>query len=486
MSVPPFSEDRLKKLSVLQKLGPAYPSSFARTHLNADLQNKYASLEAGQETEDTATVAGRIMALRNSGLFIDLRDGSGKLQLFSHGDTLDATSAEILAQLDLGDWIGAHGTIRKTKRGEVTLNVQHLTFLCKSLYPLPDKHHGLSDPETRYRMRYVDFFATPTAYDTMQKRARIVSSIRHLMQDRGFLEVETPMLHPTPGGAIAKPFVTHHNALHTDLYLRIAPELYLKRMVVGGFEKVFEINRCFRNEGLSPRHNPEFTSLEVYEAFVDGNAMMDLTEYLLSETAKRVLGTTKVSYGDITLDFTPPWPRKTMAEMVFEKTGVDFMALATDSDAHEAAKKLGHPQPKHVGWGKILAELFEIYVEKDLVQPTHVTGFPVEVSPLAKADPNNPRLTERFESYANGWEIANGFSELNDPEDQRQRFEAQAQAAAAGEDETHAMDHDFIKALGYGLPPTGGLGIGIDRFVMLLTNAASIREVLAFPTLRPK
>lgn len=486
MSYPAFAEERLNKRAALAKSHNVYPSVYARTHVLDALQQTYQDLEPGKKTTDTACVAGRIMALRNSGMFLDIKDQTGRLQLFCHQDALDDASQALLQDLDLGDWIGAEGIMRKTPRGEVTLDAQKLTILSKALYPLPDKRHGLTDPETRYRMRYVDFMVTPEANDALRKRAGVISSIRSILGDKGFLEVETPMLHPIAGGALAKPFVTHHNALHTDLYLRIAPELYLKRLVVGGFEKVFELGRCFRNEGLSPRHNPEFTSLEVYEAFVDYTACMVLTEQLVAGAAQHVARGTALPYGESTLEFKTPWPRKTMAELVREQTDVDFMALTSDDEAHAAAKKLGHPLPAHYGWGEILAALFEEYVEHTLLQPIHVTGFPKSISPLAKGDSKDPRLAERFESYANGWEIANGFSELNDPSEQYARFEEQLKNAARGDDEAHAMDHDYIRALGYGLPPTGGFGIGIDRIVMLLTNMSSIREVLAFPTLRPK
>ena len=477
-----FKRERLAKLESFEA---PYPSSYAKDADNASIQKKYATLEAGENTQDVLSVAGRIISMRNSGLFMDIRDASGKLQLFSHAKTLSDEAKNVLTKLDLGDWIGARGTIRKTPRGEVTLDVKELTLLAKCFQPMPDKYHGMSDTDARFRQRYVDLIANASARKTLEARARIVAHFRHLLAEQGFLEVETPMLQPIAGGALAKPFKTHHNALHCDLFLRIAPELYLKRLVVGGFEKVFEINRCFRNEGLSPRHNPEFTSLEVYEAFVDYRAMMALTEHLVSETAMLLFGDKPVSYGDKNINFAAPWPQKTMAELVYDKTGVDFMTLETREEAEAAAQKLGIKPEKHHGWGKILATVFEERVESTLIQPTHVTSFPKEVSPLAKADPQDARLTERFESYVNGWEIANGFSELNDPIDQEERFKEQAKAAASGEDETHEMDRDYINALEYGLPPTGGLGIGMDRLVMLLTDAPSIREVIAFPTLRP-
>lgn len=486
MSVSDFQRERQEKFAQLAALGPAYPSSFERSDSHAELHKAHAGVEKGEKTTQRVAVTGRIMSMRNSGMFIDLYDETGKMQLFCHTDHLSEKAAEILKYLDLGDWIGASGVVRRTPRGELTVDVQDLAFLAKCFQPLPDKYHGMSDPEARYRQRYVDMIANEETRHTLRTRAKILSHFRRLMEDQGFLEVETPMLHPTPGGAIAQPFCTHHNALHRDLYLRIAPELYLKRMVVGGFEKIFEINRCFRNEGLSPRHNPEFTSLEVYQAFVSFEAMMTLTEHLVSETAKTVLGTSALPYGDHTLNFAGPWPRKSMSALVHEKVGIDFMQVSADEEARALAKKHKVAVQNHHGWGRVLANFFEEYVEKTLIQPTHVTFFPTEVSPLAKQTPDDPRLTERFETYVNGWEIANGFSELNDPKEQLVRFEEQARAAASGEEETHETDHDYIKALEYGLPPTGGLGIGMDRLVMLLTGAPSIREVIAFPTLKDK
>jgi len=481
-----LAHERHTKLATLAKDINVYPSSYHKTHTHDALQKTYAPLKSGEETQDKVRVAGRIMTMRNSGLFMDLRDESGKIQLFCHKKNLDTTSIDLLQTLDLGDWIGAEGCMRKTPRGEVTVDVTSLCFLSKCFHPLPDKYHGMNDAESRYRQRYVDLIANPDVGRILKTRSLILSQFRKILEEKGFLEVETPMLHPIAGGALAKPFKTHHNALHTDLFLRIAPELYLKRLVVGGFEKIFEINRCFRNEGLSPRHNPEFTSLEVYEAFVDGGAMMDLAEELMRKTAHALFPHNDIVYKDVKLNIKDPWPRKSMADLVLEHTQINFMSLKTDTAAREAAKKLGVSIESHDGWGGALSRVFEAYVEKNLIQPIHVTGFPKEVSPLAKIDPSDARLTERFESYINGWEIANGFSELNDPVDQKNRFEAQAHMAHQGAEETHEMDKDYISALEYGLPPTGGLGMGMDRIVMLLTDSPSIREVIAFPTLKPK
>jgi lysyl-tRNA synthetase class 2 len=394
----------------------------------------------------------------------------------------------MLRLLDLGDMIGVEGIVRRTPRGELTVNAATVTVLAKALLPLPEKFHGLADLETRYRQRYLDLIVNPESRETLRRRSLIIAGIRRLLLERGYLEVETPMLHTIAGGATAKPFVTHHNALDMDLYLRIAPELHLKRLIVGGLsDKVFEINRCFRNEGLSPRHNPEFTSLELYEAYADYTDMMALTETLIAGAAEAVCGATKVTYGDRTIDLTPPWPRRSMAALVQDKTGVDFLALDGAAPAIAAARKLGCDVAGTASWGHALEAAFAHAVEPGLVQPTHVIDFPRDISPLAKAHRGgDSRLVERFETYVNGWEVANAFSELTDPRDQLARFEAQMRARAGGDDEAQMLDADFVAALEYGMPPTGGLGIGIDRLVMLLTNSPSIRDVIAFPTMRPK
>ena len=361
-------------------------------------------------------------------------------------------------------------------------------MLSKALLPLPEKYHGLTDIETRYRQRYIDLIVNEESRDRLQKRSRIIAAIRTYLSAQGFLEVETPMLHLIPGGAAAKPFSTHHNALDLTMYLRIAPELHLKRLMVGGLsDKIFEMNRCFRNEGISPRHNPEFTSVEIYQLFADYHDMMNLTEELIQYVAQTVLGTTQVIYDGIELDLSSPWPRKSMVDLVTEKTGVDFSKIQTVEDARTAAQKIGGiPLKGKDTWGKVVEAVFAEKVESSLVQPIHVIDHPLDISPLAKAHRTDPRLTERFESYMNKWEIANAFSELTDPIDQRQRFEAQMSERDGGDDEAHLMDSDFVTALEHGLPPTGGLGIGIDRLVMILTNAPSIRDVIAFPTMKPK
>jgi lysyl-tRNA synthetase class 2 len=484
----PFRRVRLDKLETLRGMGiDPYPVSFAREHEAAALERRYAGIPAGAETGDRVCVAGRIRAIRNSGMFIDLHDASGKIQIFSHRDYLRPDDLPLLRLLDIGDLIGVEGLVRRTPRGELTVNAERLTMLAKALRPLPEKYHGLADIELRYRQRYLDLIMNPQSRETLRRRSRVVAAMRAWLNERGYLEVETPMLHTIPGGAAAKPFITHHNALDIDLYLRIAPELHLKRLVVGGLsDKVFEINRCFRNEGLSPRHNPEFTSLELYEAYSDYTGMMALTEALIAHVAEIAAGGLKLSYGGAGIDLTPPWPRRSMAELVLEATGVDFLAIGDAAAAREAARHLGVGITGHENWGQALEAVFGARVEDRLIQPIHVIGFPRDISPLAKADPRDPRLVERFETYIYGWEIANAFSELNDPLDQRARFEAQMMARAAGDEEAQPLDEDYVTALEYGLPPCGGLGIGIDRLVMLLTDSPSIRDVIAFPTLRPR
>ncbi len=483
-----FRAARLKKLDELKKLGvDPYPRGFTRTAEAKDLEARYAGLAAGAATEDRVAVAGRIRAIRNNGLFIDLVDASGKIQLFNHKDYLPPEKLAVVKLLDLGDMIGAEGIVRRTPRGELTVNSRDVVVLAKALLPLPEKYHGLADIETRYRQRYLDLIMSEESRLTLRRRSDVIASMRRRLIAAGFLEVETPMLHSIPGGASAKPFVTHHNALDLDLYLRIAPELHLKRLLVGGLaEKIFEINRNFRNEGLSPRHNPEFTSLELYEAYVDYRAMMDIAENLIAGAAEDVLGRTRIDYGGRAIELTPPWPRRSMAELVRDRTGIDFLAIANAVDARAAVRSLGHELPDTAGWGAALEAAFAATVESGLMDPVHVTGFPREISPLAKGDPADPRLTERFETYINGWEVANAFSEINDPLDQRARFEAQMRARELGDEEAQRLDEDFIAALEYGMPPAGGLGIGIDRLVMLLTDSPSIRDVIAFPTMRPR
>jgi lysyl-tRNA synthetase class 2 len=463
-----------------------YPSTFKPTHKATDLQYKYGGIADGTVTEDSVTVAGRITAYRNSGMFIDLEDVTGKVQIFCHKQDLSEQALADIAHLDLGDIIGATGYVRRTPRGELTINAREVVLLAKSMQPMPEKYHGLTDIEQRYRMRYADLIANVEPRETLRKRSRIITAVRDLLDKKGFLEVETPMLHVIPGGTTAKPFTTHHNALDMQLYLRIAPELYLKRLVVGGLaDGVYEINRNFRNEGISVKHNPEFTMMEVYIAYADYNDMMDITEEIVSQACLAANGSMKVMFGDKEIDFTPPWPRKRMVDLVREQCGVDLMAIQTDEEARKIAKEHKLPVQKFMRWGEIVELFFGEKVEPTILQPIHVTCHPKDTSPLAKAHPTEERLTERFESFCNTWEIGNGFSELNDPIDQYQRFLEQVKNRDAGNDEAQHLDADFVRALEYGMPPTGGLGIGIDRMIMLLTGSPSIRDVIAFPTMRP-
>lgn len=479
-------QGRIQKLTDLADKGiNAYPYSFNKDANAKDLQEKYKDLPVGEETEDYYSVAGRIMAMRNTGMFIDLMDASGKIQAFCHKENMSEEDIKTLKLIDIGDIIGVYGSIRRTPRGELSIKVKKYKLLSKALLSLPEKFHGLTDVETRYRQRYVDLIVNDDSRDTLRKRSLIIQKIREYLIKQGFLEVETPMLHTQAGGATARPFITHHNTLDMDMFLRIAPELHLKRLMVGGLsEKIFEINRCFRNEGCDTRHNPEFTLLELYQAYVDYNEMMALTENMISSIAQELLGTMKIQYGDKEIDLTPPWDRKTMLGAIKEYTGIDFNTYYTAKEAAEQAKKMHIEVEETDNWGQILDKIFEEKVEPHLIQPIHIIDYPRDISPLAKIHRDNDRLTERFESRINGWEVANAFSELTDPIDQRSRFEAQAKAKAEGDEEACDIDEDYIQALEYGLPPTGGLGVGIDRLVMLLTNSQSIRDVIAFPTMR--
>ncbi len=483
-----FRAVRLEKLDALKTLGvEPYPYAFPVTAEAAALDKKYAELAVGALTEDRVAVAGRIRAVRNNGMFVDLHDATGKIQIFNHKDFLASEQIAILQLLDVGDIIGVEGVVRRTPRGELTVNAARLAMLAKALLPLPEKYHGLVDIEARYRQRYLDLIMSEDSRATLRDRSRVIAAIRRLLTARGFLEVETPMLQAIPGGAAAKPFVTHHNALDLELFLRISPELSLKRLLVGGLsDKLFEVNRNFRNEGISPRHNPEFTLLELYQAYVDYFAMMEMTEHLIAETAREVCGDTRVTYQGTAIDLTPPWRRASMAALVLEHTGIDFLAIRDDADARREARRLGLEIPETAAWGHALYAAFEARCEAALIQPIHVTGFPREVSPLTKADRDDPRLTERFETFIKGGEFANAYSELNDPVEQLARFEAQMRERELGDEEAQRLDRDFVTALEYGMPPAGGLGIGIDRLVMLLTDSASIRDVIAFPTMRPK
>ena len=479
---------RIQKLADLADKGVnPYPYVFDKDANAADLQEKYKDLPAGEETQDFYSVAGRVMAIRNTGMFIDLMDASGKIQVFSHKENLSEDQMKILKLLDIGDIVGFYGSIRRTPRGELSIKSTKLKLLSKSLLPLPEKFHGLTDVETRYRQRYVDMIINENVRKTFRTRSLIIQKIREYLTKQGFLEVETPMLHPQAGGANARPFITHHNTLDMDMYLRIAPELYLKRLMVGGLsEKIFEINRSFRNEGIDTRHNPEFTMMELYQAYVDYNEMMALTENMIASIAQEVLGTMKIQYGENEIDLTPPWDRKTMLGSIKEATGIDFNTIFTVEDARNKAKSIGIHADDCDNWGQVVERVFEEKIEPSLIQPVHIIDYPRDISPLAKVHRDNDRLTERFETRINGWEVANAFSELTDPIDQRMRFEAQMQAKAAGDEEAMPIDEDYICALEHGVPPMGGLGIGIDRLIMLLTNSPSIRDVIAFPTLKKR
>lgn len=480
-------EAKEQKLQALMKAGiNPYPHVYDRTHKAGDLQETYQNLENGAETGDVVRVAGRIMAMRNNGLFIDLMDASGKIQVFCHKDTMSEAELAKLDYCDLGDIIGAQGTIRRTPRGELSVRAAALTMLTKSLAPLPEKYHGLTDIEQRYRQRYLDLIMNEESRDILRTRSKIVSFIRRYMDDMGAIEVETPVLQSIMGGASAKPFVTHHNALGEDFYLRIATELPLKRLIVGGLaDGVYEIGRLFRNEGISIKHNPEFTTIEGYHTYMDYNDIMDLVEDLVTKLVERLHGSLKIPFGDREIDFTRPWKRITMIGAIKDATGVDFADFASAREALDAATRLGVKIEPKSNWGQIVEAMFEEKVEASLINPTHVIDHPMDISPLAKVHRDNPRLVERFETFCNGWEIANAFTELNDPKIQRLRFEEQVAQREAGDEEAQMMDDDYVTALEYGLPPTGGWGMGIDRLSMLLTNSHNIREVIAFPTLKP-
>ena len=485
--------ERRAKLAALREAGTAFPNDFRRTDLAGDLQAEYADAQAwsGEALEADGrrvAIAGRMMAKRVMGkaAFAQIQDTSGRIQLFLQRDALgDAYQA--FKGWDVGDIIAAEGTLMRTRTGELSVKVSTLRLLSKSLRPLPDKWHGLADVEQRYRQRYVDLIVSPESREVFVKRSRIISAMRAWLDARGFLEVETPMMHYIAGGATARPFTTHHNALDLKLYLRVAPELYLKRLVVGGFERVYEINRNFRNEGVSTRHNPEFTMLELYEAYATYEDIMDLTEGMIRDLAEQALGTTALEWDGNAIDLGPRFRRWKLEEAVRELNPQITPADCRDRDALAAhCQRLGVRIKPDWGWGKLLLELFEATVEDGLVQPTFITHYPVEVSPLARESDTDPGITDRFELFIGGKEMANGFSELNDPEEQAARFRAQVEAREGGDEEAMHYDADYIRALEVGLPPTGGLGVGIDRLVMLFTGSASIRDVLLFPYMRPE
>ena len=477
---------RRDKLRELQESGND-PFQITKYEVNNDSANIKANFDALEGSE--VSIAGRLMSKRGMGKvsFCDLQDKSGRIQLYARRDEMDEAEYNRFKKFDIGDIVGVKGVVFRTQRGEMSVRVETVTLLSKSLLPLPEKFHGLTNTELRYRQRYVDLIVNPEVKRTFVLRSQFVKHVRDFLDGRGYMEVETPVLNTISGGATARPFITHHNTLDIDMYLRIATELPLKRLIVGGMDRVYEIGRIFRNEGMDPKHNPEFTTVELYEAYADFNDMMDLFEDLLTSAAQKLLGTYQLEWQGEQIDLTPGWPRLPMHEAVKQYTGLDFMAITSDEEAVAAAKSIGVELPETADptWGNALYEVFDQRVEEKLVQPTFITMHPVDVSPLAKRSPKDPRLTERFELFICRSEMGNAFSELNDPIDQRERFQKQVELRDKGDDEAGMMDEDFITALEYGLPPTGGLGIGIDRCVMMLTNSDSIREVILFPTMKP-
>ena len=484
-------EVRRQKLADLQAAGrdPYAITKYDQTDFAAALQEEFKDLPAESETGKTVSLAGRMMSKRVMGKasFAHLRDKSGDIQIFAKRDVLGEEAYAAFKKLDVGDVIGCQGEVFRTRMGELSVRVTGITLLSKSLQPLPEKFHGLTDREARYRQRYVDLIVNPEVKQAFIMRSRFIKFVRDFLDARGFMEVETPVLNTISGGATARPFITHHNTLDIDMYMRIATELPLKRLIVGGLDRVYELGRIFRNEGMDPKHNPEFTTVELYQAYTDFNGMMDLFEDLLSSAAKELLGGYQLTWQGQALDLTPGWPRLPMHEAVKKYTGLDFMAIASDEEAVAAAKSIGVELPATADptWGNALYEVFDQKVEEKLIQPTFITMHPVDVSPLAKRSTADPRLTERFELFICHSEMGNAFSELNDPIDQRARFQKQVELRAKGDDEAGMMDEDFLNALEYGMPPTGGLGIGIDRCVMMLTNSDSIRDVILFPTMKP-
>lgn len=482
---------RREKLKNLQNEGyDPFGKRFDRTHTAESIDTQFGELtkEELEAKEVEVTIAGRIMTKRGKGKagFAHLQDLTGQVQIYVRQDAVGEEQYQIFDTIDIGDIVGVTGTVFKTKVGELSVKVKDFLLLTKSLQPLPDKFHGLKDVEQRYRQRYVDLIMNPEVRKTFVTRSKILKSMRNYLDLHGYLEVETPMMHSIAGGASAKPFITHHNALDMQLYMRIAIELHLKRLIVGGLEKVYEIGRVFRNEGVSTRHNPEFTMIELYEAYADYNDIMELTENLVAHIAEEVIGTTTIQYGENEVNLKPQWKRLHMVDAIKEHTGVDFWREMSDEEARQLAKEHKVPVKETMSYGHVVNEFFEHFVEDELIQPTFIYGHPVAISPLAKKNPEDERFTDRFELFIVGREHANAFTELNDPIDQRQRFEAQLVERAQGDDEAHMMDEDFVEALEYGMPPTGGLGIGIDRLVMLLTNSPSIRDVLLFPQMRHK
>jgi len=483
-------EVRRQKLAKLRDSGAVvYPNDFTPTHSSAGAVRIATDIsdEDLHGTPREVCVAGRIMAIRRMGKasFFHIQDGRGKLQIYARKDRLGDDGYTLFQSMDMGDIVGVRGHLFRTRTKELTVEARDLRLLTKCLRPLPEKWHGLADVEARYRQRYVDLMVNPDVREVFEKRSRIVKQLRRFFEDRGFLEVETPMMQPIPGGAAAKPFITHHNTLDMDLYLRVAPELFLKRLLVGGFERVFELNRNFRNEGISVRHNPEFTMLEFYQAYATFADLIDLTEELIVNLAREVVGSLQVPYGEHVIDLTPPWRRLTIREAIIVHSGATEADVDTIAGLQGFAKKNNLKVDLNASSGNLLVEIFEEVAEANLIQPTFMTGYPLEVSPLARKNDKNPELVDRFELYIGGRELANAFSELNDPADQRQRFLQQMEARAAGDEEANPIDDDYVRALEYGMPPAAGEGIGIDRLVMFLTNSPSIRDVILFPLLRP-
>lgn len=482
---------RREKLDLLrQHQVEPFGKKFQTTHLSQELIATYEGLskEELEEKNITVSIAGRLMSIRRQGKasFAHVQDGKGRIQIYVRKDRVGEEGYEVFSLADIGDFVGVQGVVFKTNRGELSVKADQFTFLSKALRPLPEKYHGLKDVEQRYRKRYLDLIMNPEVKETFVTRSQIITELRNYLNGKGFLEVETPTLQAIPGGGHARPFATHHNALDMQLYMRIAIELYLKRLIIAGIDKVYEMGRVYRNEGISTRHNPEFTMLELYEAFADFHDMMDLTEECIAHVAQKVRGTTVITYQGQEIDLAPRWQRRSMTDLIAEHVGVDFTQVKSDEEARQLAKEYGIEIKESMTFGHIVNEFFEQRIESKLIQPTFVYGHPVEISPLAKKNVDDPRFTDRFELFIVGREHANAFSELNDPIDQRERFEAQVAEKQAGNDEAHPMDEDFLTAMEYGMPPTGGLGIGIDRLVMLLTDAPSIRDVLLFPHMREK
>ena len=476
---------RIDKMHKIEEHGwKPFGYRFLYTHRAADIAAQFDELS---EKETEVKMAGRIMAIRGHGktCFMDMQDKTGRIQVYVRKDVIGEENYALIKLMDIGDTVGITGTAFRTHMGELSIKANSVEMLSKSLRPLPEKWHGLKDVETRYRQRYVDLIVNPEVRDTFVKRSQIIRSVREVLDSHDFLEVETPILNTIAGGAAARPFISYHNALDMQVYMRIAPELYLKRLIVGGMDRVYEMGRVFRNEGIDNRHNPEFTSVEIYQAFADYRDMMDLTEEVVVKTAEKVLGTTTINYEGTTIELASPWKRMSMIEAVKEYSGKDFTNVTDLEEARAIAKELNVAVESSFGIGKIINACFEEYVEDKLIQPTFITGHPKEISPLAKSNPENPEITDRFEAYIYGREICNGFTELNDPIDQKERFLKQVEERANGDEEANMMDEDFVNALEYGLPPTGGLGIGIDRLVMFLTNSSTIRDVLFFPTMKP-